>query len=330
MAPSTSPVWTRSQHRIICYAPSLPLRAVPPQTRGPAKHMRNPIVIAARQHASASPTVRCHITARSGPPVCCLEPLDQAETPLIDALEAAADAVRAPFFFPGHKMGAGAPQRLRRLLRGGGLRYDLPELPELDNLFAAEGPIARAQELAASAFGAGRTWFLVNGSTAGVIAAVLACCQLKLQRQPGQTPVVILPRNVHKSAIHALVSSGAEPLWLDPAYDAQSGLCLGMHAAEVERALRAGGERVAAVLVVSPTYHGLLSDVSAIAAACRGAGVPLIVDEAHGAHLEFVPAAAPLPAGWERARARGALWCGADVVVQSTHKTCGALTQARI
>ena len=168
--------------------------------------------LAACAHVASSPTLEGQATGwRCGAIRSSLEPFDQSETPLIDALEAAADAVRAPFFFPGHKMGAGAPLRLRRLLRGGGLRYDLPELPELDNLFAAEGPIARAQELAAAAFGAGRTWFLVNGSTAGVIAAVLACCQLKAQRQPGQRPVVVLPRNVHKSAIHALVSSRANP-----------------------------------------------------------------------------------------------------------------------
>ena len=166
--------------------------------------------LAACAHVASSTTLEGHATGwRCGAIRSSLEPLDQSETPLIDALEAASDSVRAPFFFPGHKMGAGAPRRLRRLLRGGGLRYDLPELPELDNLFAAEGPIARAQELAAAAFGAGRTWFLVNGSTAGVIAALLACSQLKAQRQPGQRPVVVLPRNVHKSAIHVLVSSRA-------------------------------------------------------------------------------------------------------------------------
>ena len=150
-------------------------------------------------------------SSRHGLPLCCASP--QASTPLIDALVGAAGSVRAPFFFPGHKMGVGAPRRLRRRLLHGdsrALRYDLPELPELDNLFAAEGSIAAAQQLAAEAFGAARTWFLVNGSTAGVIAAVLACVQLKRQGTPGAPPpVVILPRNVHQSAVHALVSSGA-------------------------------------------------------------------------------------------------------------------------
>ena len=303
----------------------------------------------------------------------------QAATPLLDSLVTAASSVRAPFFFPGHKMGGGAPRRLRqKLLHGDGrmLRYDLPELPELDNLFAAEGPIAHAQGLAATAFGAGRTWFLVNGSTAGVIAAVLACVQLKRQSEPGgPPPVVILPRNAHQSAIHALVSSGAVPAWVAPDYDEKSGLCLGLRASEVRRALRThgGARRVAAVLVVSPTYHGVCSDVGALSAACfeaEGGGVPLIVDEAHGAHLDFLPppshpTASPSALGpplsqsllsrlsWApwlapKPRAsrfngggggggggggvvrtpRGALSGGAPLVVQSTHKTCGALTQS--
>ena len=101
-------------------------------------------------------------------------PLDaaQEEAPLVHALAEATSRVRAPFFFPGHKMGAGAPRLLSSLLPlRRALRHDLPELPELDNLFAPEGAIMHAQELAASAFSAERTWFLVNGSTAGVIAA---------------------------------------------------------------------------------------------------------------------------------------------------------------
>ena len=120
----------------------------------------------------------------------------QEEAPLIDALVEASNSVRAPFFFPGHKMGADTPRVLRnRLLHGTRpLQYDLPELPEIDGLFAADGPIARAQALAAEAFGAARTWYLVNGSTAGVIAAVLACVQLARQRGVA-APAVLLPRN---------------------------------------------------------------------------------------------------------------------------------------
>ena len=261
--------------------------------------------------------------------------LEQDETPLIDALIDAANAVRAPFFFPGHKMGAGAPKRLRmrRFGLGSALRHDLPELPELDNLFAPEGPILHAQELAARAFAAQRTWFLANGSTAGVLAAVLACVQLWREEHgtaAGPRPVLLVPRNAHKSVYHALVLTGAQPRWLAPEFDAPSGLCVGITPATIGRALAesGGAARVAAVLLVSPTYEGVLSDIGAAAELCRAVGVPLVVDEAHGAHLGFVPAtAATAVEGWPRAP-RPALAEGADIAIQSTHKTLGSLTQS--
>ena len=294
---------------------------------------------------------------------------EQDETPLIDALVKASGSVRAPFFFPGHKMGSGAPRRLLRSLGlRRALRHDLPELPELDNLFAPEGPILRMQELAAKAFSAERTWCLANGSTAGVLASVMACVELWRQRThsapietgDARAPIVLLPRNTHKSAYHALVLAGAEPCWLTPEYDPSSGLCLGVAPSTVEAALARCGavgsssssSRVAAVLLVSPTYEGVLSDVPSISSLCKAASVPLIVDEAHGAHLQFLPDAAfeletlgvqsrhPSPtnptssssaAAAEPAqlhRPRGAITEGADLVIQSTHKTLGALTQS--
>lgn len=262
----------------------------------------------------------------------------QDETPLVDALRDASRGVRAPFFFPGHKLGSGAPGRLRQLLGRRFLAHDLPEeIGRLDSLFAPEDALLRAQQLAARAFGARRTWFLCNGSTCGVIAAVLACVQTWTRGRPPErssAPVVLLPRNAHKSALHALVASGAEPCWLLPEYDSTSGLCLGVTPAAVAEGLAAHADRAAAVLIVSPTYQGVLSDVASAASLCGAARVPLIVDEAHGGHLEFLPqdrqeselldgssAQAPLP------RPRGALHEGADLVVQSTHKTLGSLTQ---
>ena len=207
---------------------------------------------------------------------------EQDETPLLDALVDASGSVHAPFFFPGHKMGVGSPKRLRKLALRGALRYDLPELPELDNLFAPEGPILRAQVLAARAFCAERTWFLANGSTAGVLASVLACVQLwrHRQQQPrgadgrSTTPIILLPRNAHKSVYHALVLSGAEPCWLPPEYNAASGLCLGVDPIAIAAALARCGatapssSRVAACLLVSPTYEGVLTDVGAAAELC--------------------------------------------------------------
>ena len=128
-----------------------------------------------------------------------------------------------------------------------------------------------------------------------------------------------------------MVVAGAEPLWLTPEYDETSGLCLGVASSSVAAGVAKGGARVAAVLVVSPTYEGVLSDVSAIGQLCRSANVPLIVDEAHGAHLQFLPEAAPLPApstggdgGTATALARfprGALLEGADVVLKSTESS---------
>ena len=142
---------------------------------------------------------------------------------------------------------------------------------------------------------------------------------------------VLLVRNCHRAATAALALAGAWPEWLEPAFDPELGVAEGVAAAEVHRRLRelqgpGGTRRVGAVLVVSPTYFGACTNVAAVAEACRAAGVPLIVDEAHGAHLGVAHAAAaacpalppsPLPA----------LAAGADVVVQSTHKTLGALTQ---
>ncbi|KAL3928296.1 MAG: hypothetical protein SGPRY_002446, partial [Prymnesium sp.] len=195
-------------------------------------------------------------------------------------------------------MGLAAPRPLsRKLVSLSTLRHDLPELPELDSLFSPEGAIAQAQTLAAQAFGAAKSWFLVNGSTSGVLAAVLAAVQLWSQQQAGergsmQTPVVLLPRNAHKSAVHALVLSGATPGWLAPEYDDASGISLGIAPCEIERSLK------------------------------RECGVPLLVDEAHGGHLHFLPPSSPLAPGEGLANPRSALSQGADVAV------VGSLTQS--
>lgn len=131
--------------------------------------------------------------------------------PLVSALKASAKQNAARFHFPGHNRGQAAPLSLVQLI---GLRpfvHDLPELPELDNLFSPEGPILEAQREASKLFGALDTWFLVGGSTCGVHAAIMATCL------PGDT--LILPRNSHASAISAMVLSGAIPKYIIPHYD---------------------------------------------------------------------------------------------------------------
>jgi len=214
----------------------------------------------------------------------------------------------APFYAPGHKRGQGASDQLRDLLGMGALRADLPELPELDNLFAPEGVIQTAQTLAAEAFGAEQTYFLANGSTCGIEAAILATC--------GPGDKIIVPRNAHRSVIAGLVLAGAMPVFVEPEYAPELGLVLGIAADAIASALHHHPD-TRAVLLVSPTYHGICSEIAAIADLAHAHHLPLLVDEAHGAHFGFHP---HLPTT--------ALAQGADLVVQSTHKLLGALTQA--
>jgi arginine decarboxylase len=237
-----------------------------------------------------------------------LRPYDQTTTPLLTALQTWADRDYSPFHTPGHKKGQGSSSGLRDLIGDRALQADLPELPELDNLFAPQGVIQQAQELAAAAFGADRTWFLANGSTSGVMAAILATCH------PGDP--IVLPRNIHQSVISGLILAGAHPVFVMPEYDAVWDMAHGVTAASIGQALQQH-PNTKAVLIVSPTYYGVGGDIAAIAQLTDRAHIPLIVDEAHGAHFAFHPDL-PTPA----------LAAGADVVVQSTHKTLAALTQA--
>lgn len=234
--------------------------------------------------------------------------LTQQDMPLVTALRQAAMRDQAAFYAPGHKRGQGMAPALQAWWGRAVLQADLPELPELDNLFAPEGAIYAAQSLAAELFGAEQTWFLANGSTCGLEAAILATCA------PGE--ILILSRNVHRSAISGLVLSGAQPVFVQPDYCPEWELALGLRPEDVALALEQYPQ-ARAVLIVSPTYQGICADVAAIATLAHQRGLPLIVDEAHGAHFGHHP---DLPAS--------ALAQGADLVVQSTHKVLGALTQA--
>jgi arginine decarboxylase len=234
--------------------------------------------------------------------------LDQSQTPLVDRLQRCADRTTAPFHTPGHKKGGCVNPALVHLLDQPAFRADLPELPDLDNLFAPTGVIQAAQDLAAAAFGADRTWFLTNGSTGGILAAILATC--------GPGDPIILPRNIHLSAINGLILSGAVPVFLQPEYDSVRDMAHCVTPAAVAQALE-HYPQAKAVMIVSPTYYGICADVAAIAQLAHHHQIPLLVDEAHGAHFAFH---ADLPTS--------ALAAGADLVVQSTHKTLTALTQA--
>lgn len=234
--------------------------------------------------------------------------LDQSTAPLVDALQHCASRQNAAFYTPGHKRGQGITHRHKQLFGETVFRADLPELPELDNLFAPKGAILQAQQLAAAAFGAEQTWFLANGSTCGIEAAILATCC------PGDK--LILSRNVHSSAISGLILSGAVPVFIQPTYSVEWDISLDISPGKIEAAL-AEHPDAKAVLVVSPTYQGICSNLSRIAQIAHSHSVPLIVDEAHGGHFAFHP---DLPTS--------ALSAGADITVQSTHKVLSAFTQA--
>ncbi|BAZ20469.1 Orn/Lys/Arg decarboxylase [Kalymmatonema gypsitolerans NIES-4073] len=234
--------------------------------------------------------------------------LNQNQTPLLDTLKACAERPHAPFYTPGHKRGQGISQSLADFFGKATFRADLPELAELDNLFAPGGVIQEAQQLAAEAFGASQTWFLVNGSTCGIEAAILATC--------GSGDKIILPRNVHSSAIAGLILSGAMPIFVNPEYDPVLDIAHSITPSAVQVALEQHPD-AKAVFMVYPTYYGVCGDVRAIASVAHQYNIPLLVDEAHGAHFAFHPQL-PTPA----------LAAGADLSVQSIHKTLGALTQA--
>lgn len=211
------------------------------------------------------------------------------------------------FHVPGHKHGRGLPE-LREYLGRRLFGIDLTIMPDLDSIFAPHGVIKAAQDLAAEACRADHAFFVVNGTTAAVQAMILTACR------PGEK--IILPRNVHKSVLGALILSGAEPLYVPAAVNTRLGIAMGVEVAEVERTLRAYPE-AKAVFVINPTYYGVVSDLPAIVATAHAHGRPVLVDEAHGGHFSFHPALPP-----------AAMTAGADLAAVSTHKMLGSLTQS--
>ena len=214
------------------------------------------------------------------------------------------------FHMPGHRGGPGADWRLRQLWGPEVFSLDVTGVPGLDDPHQPWGPIREAQQLAAEAFGADASFFLVNGTTAGVHAMVLAACR------PGDT--LIVTRNVHRSIMGAIILAGVMPVFVQPEVDLEFGIALGVTPETVEQALKCHPE-ARAVLLVSPTYHGICSDVASVAEVVHRHGKLLLVDEAHGSHLAFHP---ELPAP--------SLWCGADMCAQGVHKMLAGLTQASI
>jgi len=223
--------------------------------------------------------------------------------PIYSAVQAYSDSNPIPFHMPGHKLGAGIPGELLEHIE----KLDLTEIPGTDNLHKPEGAIREAQNLAAKAFGARETFFLVNGSTVGLHAAIAAAAKR------GQS--LIVGRDCHRSVIAGLLLAGVKPFFVLPRYCNEFGISMGLSVEDVEKALLAAPD-AAGVHITRPNYYGVCSDVSAIAELVHSHGKLLIVDEAHGAHLSFSPR---LPVS--------SLKAGADICVQSAHKTLPALTQ---
>lgn len=222
---------------------------------------------------------------------------------MYNAIKAYADSGTVPFHMPGHKLGAGIPSDFHEDM----LRLDLTELPGTDNLHHPTGAIRAAQELAAQAFGAHRSFFLVNGSTCGIHTMISAICR------PGDS--LIVGRDCHRSVIGGMMLAGVRPVYILPEYSPDFGITTGVSPQSVEAAMLAEPDAVG-VLITRPNYYGVCSDLEKIAEMVHSRGKLLAVDEAHGPHLCFNN---KLPVS--------AMSAGADICVQSAHKTLPALTQ---
>lgn len=212
-----------------------------------------------------------------------------------------------PFHFPAHKQG-----RSGRKLQGEIIGYslDLTELPGLDDLHHPVGPIKQAQDLAAQLAGAYRSYFLVNGSSVGLMAAMLGVCS------PGEE--VLIPRQCHRSLVSAAIWTGVRPVFLLGGTDARWCLPTGVDNNEIKQALDSHPQ-IKAIFLVYPTYEGLAYRLNDLISECHRRGLAVVVDQAHGAHFGLHP---DFP--------ESALALGADVVVDGWHKTMGSMTQTAI
>lgn len=230
--------------------------------------------------------------------------------PLFEAIRDYMAKDMAAYHTPGHKQGKGISPEFLDLVGENVFRMDLCELPEVDNLHDAVSVIKEAQELAASAYSADRSFFLINGSTIGNNVMVMTVCD------PGDK--IIIPRNIHKSALGGIIISGAIPVYVNAMWDEELGISHGIDIAGLEEAL-INNPDVKGVLLVNPTYYGITTDLKKVVDLIHKYNRPVLVDEAHGAHFHFHDS---LPCS--------ALTAGADMVVQSTHKILCSMTQSSL
>ena len=235
--------------------------------------------------------------------------LDQSRAPIYEALERFRQMRVVPFDVPGHKRGRGNPE-LTAFLGEKCVNLDVNSMKPLDNLCHPVSVIRQAEELAADAFGAAHAFLMVGGTTSSVQSMVLTACK--------RGDEIILPRNVHRSVINALVLCGAVPVYVNPDVDQTLGISLGMTRESLAKAIREHPGAVA-VLVNNPTYYGVCSDLRAIVRMAHDAGMLCLADEAHGTHFYF---GTSMPVS--------AMAAGADMASVSMHKSGGSLTQSSL
>ncbi len=236
--------------------------------------------------------------------------MNQNETPLFNALMEYVDRETLPFHVPGHKKGVGVDSEFRNFIGDNPFKIDVTVFKLVDSLHHPTGPIKKAQELAADAYGSDATFFSIHGTSGAIQAMILSVVN--------DGDKIIVPRNVHKSVTSGIILSGASPVFMEPEIDKKLGIAHGVTPETVKKTLEDNPD-AKAVLVINPTYYGVATDIKKIADIVHSYNIPLIVDEAHGPHLAFSD---KLP--------MSALEAGADICAQSTHKIIGSLTQGSL
>ncbi|GIP32861.1 aminotransferase class I/II-fold pyridoxal phosphate-dependent enzyme [Paenibacillus sp. J2TS4] len=236
--------------------------------------------------------------------------MDHRQTPLFSALVKHAERNPIQFHIPGHKKGVGMDPEFKNFMGERALSIDLINIAPLDDLHQPMGVIEEAQKLAADAFHADYTFFSVQGTSGAIMTMIMSVCS--------QGDKIIVPRNVHKSVMSAIIFCGAKPVFLSPARDENLGIDHGITTRSVKRALEIHPD-AKAVFIINPTYFGVCADLKEIVELVHSYRIPVLVDEAHGALIHFHE---QLPIS--------AMEAGADMAATSVHKLGGSLTQSSV